>query len=75
MKIGDAVCCIQELPYTYKDEKKFVKIGHRLIITRIIGDQFVLERFNKFFIVHKEIVRSYPMPIKLITELNKNISK
>jgi hypothetical protein len=53
MKIGDTVTCCEDLTYLYKGVKKVVKKGFTFIIKGFIGNEVILDRFGKPFIVDK----------------------
>jgi hypothetical protein len=58
MKVGDTIQAPKDLTYTYKGKQQVVKKGFSMIIKAIIGDQIVLDRFGKPFIIDKQTLQN-----------------
>jgi hypothetical protein len=55
-KTGDTVCCKEDIVYLFKGTKKVIKKGYSMIIKAVIGDEIVVDRFGKPFILKKDQV-------------------
>jgi hypothetical protein len=54
IKPGDMVKCVEDISYFFKGEQKIVKKGYKFVVRGIIGDDIIIERFGKPFIISRD---------------------